>query len=147
MSFIDLLIHTCTIKRHGAIGTNSYGTPTYSWVVIHADEPCRLVSRKGREIKVGAEVVISDWELFLQDIDITAQDTVEIDSVEYEVLLVEPHSNGVDEHHKEAMLQVVDAEVASAVWPLLGVAFPASPVEGEIFYRTDTDRLYIYADA
>ncbi|GAG85509.1 unnamed protein product, partial [marine sediment metagenome] len=37
-----------------------------NWLpAAYTDEECRLVSTGGREIKIGAEVVISDWKLFV----------------------------------------------------------------------------------
>jgi len=119
MSFDSLLIHTCDIKRHSITGTDAYGNPTYSWVPpIYSDEPCRLVSKSGREIKVGAEVVISDWQLFFDDsVTVTEQDRVDnirlastgavIDSSTFEILLVQMRSNGDGTHHYELSLQKV----------------------------------------
>ena len=79
MSYTTLLIHEADIKRHSITGTDGYGNPTYSWVPpIYSDEPCRLVSSSGREIKVGAEVVISDWKLFVDDsVTVTEQDRID----------------------------------------------------------------------
>jgi len=107
MAYTDLLINTCTIKRlvQGP-GVDSYGNPDVSWTDV-LNQACRLSSPKGREIKVGAEVVIADYLLFLEDIDITEQDRVVIDSVTYEVLLVVRRQNGVGDHHVEAYLRTV----------------------------------------
>jgi len=120
MSYNSLLIHIADIKRHTQTGTDGYGNPIYSWTPpIYPDEPCRLVSKSGREIKVGAEVVISDWQLFVDDsVIVTEQDRV--DNIRlastgialaitdtFEILLVQMRSDGVNEHHKELALQKV----------------------------------------
>jgi len=119
MSFGTLLIHIADIKRHTQTGTDTYGNPVYSWIPpIYSDEPCRLVASSGREIKVGAEVVISDWKLFVDgSVAVTEQDRVDnirlastggiINSATFEILLVQMRSNGVSEHHKELALQEV----------------------------------------
>lgn len=107
MAYADLLINTATIQRHTVTGTDEYGQPVYNWANHLPDEPCRLMDAGGREIKVGAEVVIADYKLFLRDVDITEQDRVVIDTITYEVLLVELRQNGVGGHHKECYLKVV----------------------------------------
>ena len=111
MAFADLLINVCTIKRFNATAEDGYGNPTGIWDDHLPDEPCRLSTPKGREIKVGAEVVIADYLLFLDDIDITEQDKVEmlVDGVTitYEVLLVARRQNGVGSHHRECYLRTV----------------------------------------
>jgi len=119
MSFNTLLIHTCDIGQLTQTGANDYGTPVNTWPTVgHTSEPCRLISTSGREVKVGAEVVISDWKLFIDILaSIDEQDRVSnirlastdglIDASTYEVLLVQPRSNGVGGHHKECFLQKV----------------------------------------
>jgi len=119
MAFADLLIHIADIKRHTQIDTDPYGNPVYSWLPpVYPNEPCRLVASSGREIKVGAEVVISDWKLFVdKSVVVTEQDRVDnirlastgavVDSSTFEILLVQPRSDGVSEHHKELALQKV----------------------------------------
>ena len=119
MSFASLLIHIADIKRYTLDGgTDTYGNPTGSWVNIYADEPCRIVSTTGREVKVGAEVVISDWKLFIDNsVNVTEQDRLDnvrlastgavIDSDTYEFLLVQPRANDTDRHHSEVALQKV----------------------------------------
>lgn len=119
MSFECLLIHIADINRYTPDGgTDAYGNPTGAWGNIYDDEPCRLVSKGGREIKVGAEVVISNWQLFVDDsVTVTEQDRVDnirlastgivVDSSTFEILLVQMRSNGVDAHHYEFALQKV----------------------------------------
>jgi len=112
MSFATLLINGCTIKRFTEGLPDDYGNPVKTWEPpIHTDEPCRLSTPTGREIKVGAEVVVADYLLFLGDIDITEQDRVfmVVDgvTVPYEVLLVARRQNGIGEHHVEAYLRTV----------------------------------------
>lgn len=119
MSFDSLLIHIADIKRFTLDGgTDNYGNPTGAWGDIYADEPCRLVSTRGREIKIGAEVVISDWKLFVDNsVIVTERDRLDnirlistggvIDSSTYEFLLVQSRSDGIGEHHAELALQKV----------------------------------------
>jgi len=107
MSFDSLLINTCQIQHFASAGTDNYGQPIKIWTVLYADEPCRHVSGKGREVKVGQEVVIVYDELFVNDIDITEQDRVIIDCVTYEVLSVVFRQDNTGGHHKHCYLQVV----------------------------------------
>lgn len=107
MSYTTLLINTCTVKRHVEIGTDSYGQPTYSWTDHLVDEPCRWSTPKNTEIKIGAEIVIANLQLFLGDVDITEQDRVIIDTDTYEVISSVKRQDGTDEHHIEAFLRRV----------------------------------------
>ena len=118
MSFDSLLIHTCDIGTLTQGDKDDYGTPAKTWPLSYEDEPCRLVSTTGREVKVGAEVVISDWQLFVDNlvlvdeqdqvsnIRLASNDSV-FDSSTFEILLVQTRSNGVGQHHKELALQKV----------------------------------------
>ena len=118
MSFDELLIHTCDIGGLSQGVANNYGTRAKTWPITYPDEPCRLVSTTGREVKVGAEVVISDWKLFVDaavvvdeqdrvsDIKLRADGTV-IDASTYEVILRQPRSDSVNGHHLELALRKV----------------------------------------
>jgi len=101
-----------------AASIDGYGNPIVTWASVYADEPCRLVASSGREIKVGAEVVISDWKLFVDNsVTVTEQDRIDnirlrstgviIDSATFEILLVQMRSDSMSEHHKELALQKV----------------------------------------
>jgi len=106
MTFTTLLINTCTVQRFTADDIDDYGNPTGTW--DDSDEACRLMAGTGKEIKVGAEVVIADYKLFIGgDVDITEQDKVIIGLVTYEVLLVADRQDGIQGHHKECYLRVV----------------------------------------
>lgn len=107
MSFDDLLINTCTVRRYTEGAAGDYGTPAKTWTDHLTDQACRLMATNGRETKVGAEVVIADYKLFIADVDITEQDRVVIDSTTYEVLLVADRQDSDDVHHKECYLRVV----------------------------------------
>lgn len=107
MSYSSLLINVCTIQRFSEGALDNYGIPVKTWTDISTNEPCRLMAGSGREIKVGAEVVVADYKLFLGDVDITEQDRVEIDSITYEVLLVADREDGIVSHHKECFMRVV----------------------------------------
>jgi len=118
MTFDSLLIHTCDIGSFTQGVKNRYGTKAQTWPLSYTGEACRLMSTTGVEVKVGAEVMISDWKLFIDgDVVIDEQDQASniqlastgavLDASTFEVLLVQPRSNGVSEHHKEVMLRKV----------------------------------------
>jgi len=118
VSFAGLLIHTCDIGALAQGVVDTYGNPAQTWPPSYTSQPCRLMSVSGREIKVGAEVVISDWKLFLDDaVVVDEQDRISniidvstgivVDSSTFEVLLVQPRSDSVTGHHKELFLQKV----------------------------------------
>ena len=107
MTFDSLLINECDIQEFTETGTDDYGRPTGNWTPTYENEPCRHVSGKGREIKVGQEVVIIYDELFLGDVEITEQDRVVIDTVTYQVLSVLFRQDGFGAHHKHCFLEIV----------------------------------------
>lgn len=107
MTFENLLIHTCDIERFTEGAADDYGTPSKVWDVLHDDQPCRHVSGKPIEIRVGQEVVIVSDQLFVGDIDVTEQDRVVIDTVTYQILAVVFRNDGFGAHHKECFLEVV----------------------------------------
>lgn len=120
MSFSSLLIHTCDIGQLAQGAKDDYGTPAKTWpVTTYEGQPCRLVSTGGREVKIGAKVVISDWKLFVSNLVIVdEQDRVSnirlastggiINLATFEIILVQMRSNGIGEHHKELVLQEVE---------------------------------------
>lgn len=107
MTFDSLLCHTCTTKRFTEGDADDYGNPVKTWNSYLIDEPCRLASSSGREVKVGAEVVIADYKLFIDDLDITEQDRVIVNDVTYEVLLVEDYNDYDSSHHKQCWMRTV----------------------------------------
>ncbi len=121
MSFNDLLINTCTIKRFTEGAQDAYGIPAKTWADIVVDEPCRWSYPTNREVKVGAEVVIADLQLFLDsDAEITEQDRVLMNndgsfpyffpiifSVTYEVISVANKQDGTGHHHLECLLRAI----------------------------------------
>jgi len=104
MSYDSLLIDTCIVRRYAEGAQDAYGIPVKTWANYLIDEPCRLRITGGREIKVGAEVVLSNHRLYLNDIDITERDRVVIGTVTYEVLLVSDRQDATGNHHKEVDL-------------------------------------------
>ncbi len=62
MAYLDLLTNTCTVRRNTPGVAGDYGTPVDSWADVASltDIDCRLMAASGREVKVGAEVVIAD---------------------------------------------------------------------------------------
>ncbi len=97
--------------------TDDYGNPTVVWGVATGlgDEPCRLMATadRGQELKVGKEVVVADYKLFLGDVTISEQDRVWVYAgtvkgwALFEILLVKDIQDGVDSHHKECYLKTV----------------------------------------
>ena len=106
MSYESLLIDLCTIRRYTEGAADAYGNPTLTWADHLANEPCRLTSSSGREIKVGAEIVIADYKLFLSDVDIIEQDRVIAGGNTYEVLLVQNYADSASDHHKQCWLRI-----------------------------------------
>ena len=109
MSYTNLLINVCAIKEDTGAVADGYGhtIPVWTAVAGYGAISCRLVVGSGREILVGAEVVVADYKLFLGDVTITEQNRVTIDSVDYEVLLVSDRQDGIASHHKECWLRTV----------------------------------------
>ena len=107
MSYDSLLIDTCDIEENTPGAVDGYGHKADSWTVLHDNEPCRLVSGRGREIKIGAEVVIADYQLFLGDIVVTEQNRIVMDGITYDILTVTDHKHSSDSHHKECYLRTV----------------------------------------
>lgn len=106
MSYTSLLIQTCTIQRFTEGVADSYGAPTLTWADHLADQACRLETAKGKELKVGAEIVVADYKLFLLSVDVTEQDRVVLGGLTYEILLVEDYLNGTTSHHKQVWLRI-----------------------------------------
>ena len=112
MSYLTLLINTCTVQRNTPGVADAYNNPTPSWADHLTDIACRLSSSMARgglgwELRVGAEVVIADYKLFLGDVDITEQDRVVLGGITYEVLMVTDRQDGTGSHHKEAYMRTV----------------------------------------
>lgn len=107
MSFADLLIDTCTVQRFTAGAADDYGNPARTWADHISDQACRLMVTTGRELKIGAEVVVADYKLFIEDVDITEQDRVIISAITYEILLVIARKDSISEHHKELLMRTV----------------------------------------
>ena len=106
MSYTDLLINTCTTQRFTEGANDGYGNPALTWADNLSDIACRLTTAKGRELKVGAELVIADYKLFVGDVDIIEQDRVIIGGLTYEVLLVEDYKDSSSSHHKQCWLRI-----------------------------------------
>ncbi len=106
MTYTSLLIDSCTTQRftEGAAGAD--GVPVRTWADNLTDQACRLTTAKGRELKVGVEIVVADYRLFVQDIDIIEQDRVVIGSLTYEILLVEDYADSSSDHHKQVWLRI-----------------------------------------
>ena len=115
MSYISLLINTCTITRDMPGVQDAYGNPVETFTTHLADQACRIQARAGQEARVGAEVVIADYKLFLEDIDVAEQDRVLVPGfippfpvgVRFEILMVEDRQNGTGTHHKECAMRLI----------------------------------------
>lgn len=106
MSFNSLLIDTCTVQRFAEGIVDDYGRPEKNWSTHISDEPCRLVANPNREIKVGVEVVIADYDLFIGDVDVTEQDRIIIEDITYEIISA-LRQKSVGTHHKELLMRTV----------------------------------------
>jgi len=115
VSYDTLLINCCTVLEDTGATTDTYGNIIPDWTPVAGQEDidCRLVSAGGREVMVGAEVVVADYKLFLKDIIITEQNRVDVYDVatavwiRYEILLVEMRQDSATSHHKECLLRIV----------------------------------------
>ena len=107
MAYLDLLINTATTRRFTPGVIDAYGNPTKTWANFLVDTPCRWSTPNNREVKIGAEVVLADLQLFLGDVDTTAQDRVVLNGLTYEVLSAAQRQDGWGGHHIEAFLRVV----------------------------------------
>ena len=106
MSYTSLLIHTCTTQRFTEGIADAYGVPIRTWTNELEDIDCRLEAALGTELKVGAEIVVADYKLFVGSVDIIEQDRVIIDSLTYEVLLVQEYADSSASHHKQCWLRI-----------------------------------------
>ena len=116
MSYTSLLVNWASVWRYPAGGAiDNYGQPAKVYAVVPAltDIACRIQPAKGREVVVGAEVVVADYKLFLGDVVLSEQDKVYVywgttpAWYEYEILMVEDKQDGVNSHHKECYLRTV----------------------------------------
>lgn len=115
MSYTSLLIDICDIYEFTDGVADGYGIKAKTWAIKTGlgDSPCRLsrairgTGGVGGELEIGAEVVIAPYTLFLGDVDITEQDRVILDSITYEVLLVQNKADHTGDHHKECWVRTV----------------------------------------
>lgn len=106
MSYKSLLINLCKIEYFTEGLPDPYGHPDLTWHTRYDDKECRLVASTGTELKVGAEIVVADYKLFLEDVTITEQDRVTIDSKVYEILLVQDYADSLASHHKQCWMRI-----------------------------------------
>ena len=113
MTYTSLLINECDIQEFTITDTDDYGHPVKDWQikvvdgVSYDDIPCRHVSGKGREVRVGQEVHIIYDELYVGDIDVIVQDRVIINLETYQVVDVLFSQDGIGGHHKRLFLEMV----------------------------------------
>ena len=106
MTYTSLLIDTCTTQRFTEGVADSYGVLAQTWADNLTDIACRLTTASGRELKIGAELVIADYKLFVGDVDIIEQDRIVTGGLTYEVLLVEDYKDSSTSHHKQVWLRI-----------------------------------------
>ena len=112
MSYSSLLIDTCDVQRNTQGVQDAYGRPADSWDDYLEGQPCRWegfspFAGAGHEVYVNAKLVVADSQIFVNDIDITEQDRVVVDSITYEVLMVTLRQDGTGNHHKQCLLRTV----------------------------------------
>ena len=107
MTFTSLLVNTCDVERYTEGAIDEYGHKDPTWTAHIDGAACRLMSTKGVEITVGAEVVIADYKLFIGSVDITEQDRVVVDSITYEILSVADRQDSFGSNHKECFMRTV----------------------------------------
>ena len=115
MSYDALLINSCTVLADTGAVADGYGgiIPDWTEVAGQIEIDCRLMASSGREVMIGAEVVVADYKLFLKDIVITEQNRVKVYDVAtalwitYEILLVSNIQDSAISHHKECLLRTV----------------------------------------
>ena len=108
MTFNSLLNNTAMVMRLQLGAADAYGHPVKVWFLHINGTPCRQVYGKGREVLVGAEVIIIYDELFVGDIDITTWDRVIVDSQTYDIVSVVDRTDYGTAHHKQCFLQRVE---------------------------------------
>ncbi len=106
MAFLDLLIQSCIIQRDTGGAADGYGNLAEDWET-HLTEDCLSQPSGGQEIRVGAEVVVADYMLYLADVDVTERDRILLESVVYQILLVKREQDGAGAHHRELFLRTV----------------------------------------
>jgi len=105
MSILSLLTQTATIKRGTDTATKEYGLPVKTWATS-STVACLLDESGGKEFIWKTRSVRSDATLYLPyGTDITEQDRVVVDSINYEVgPIVDP----ANQHsHLEAQIWAV----------------------------------------
>ena len=94
MTLLNALKDRCVVQRYTEGTADVYGIPAKVWTYHLKNLPCRLVAGSGREIQIGARVVVAEYKLIMRGVDITEQDRVIIGGITYEVLLVADDQNG-----------------------------------------------------
>ena len=115
--FTSILIHTCTIQRKTATGTDAHGHETFTWDNLATLVPCRLETLPQREVQIVSDqrVVIEDLNIMLEPgVDITEDDRITTvvrtaDSAALEgtfsvLLVVDSEDDSTTLHHREAKL-------------------------------------------
>ena len=115
MSFASLLINLCTVRRYTeGVVPDAYGNLPRTWGDHLTNQACRLMSGTGRgtafagvELKRDAEIVVADYISFMLDVDVTEQDRIIVDTIEYEIIMIIDVQDAAIVHHKEMALKTV----------------------------------------
>lgn len=104
MSFDALLNQTCTIRRVTTV--NDGPEPSEVWATTASDVPCRLSMLRAIELGQLHQTMAITHRLYLPySTDVTNDDRVIVDSVTYEVEMVNANP-GSRQHHVEALIKV-----------------------------------------
>jgi len=108
MSFATLLSNTCTIRRKSLGAADAHGHAVETWADSTTGVPCRLVTTGGNEKQANELIVIADYKLICgSSVDVTERDRIEIDSVEYDILLVSSIYGASSVHHQELKIRMI----------------------------------------
>ena len=105
MAFAELLTQTCTVVERTKVAEGGYGRSSYSEVLVPGVACLMQADLRGREIKVGAEVKIAGFIVYLENRTLTEIDQIEKDGQRYGVLQVQ--DAGGQGHHLEVLLERV----------------------------------------
>lgn len=116
-SFIDALIHTCTIQSQTVTGVDGGGQKTGSFANVATDVACRIEplvtdsDTRSREVYSGQQLFLADFIIyFLPDQTVDEKDriigTTSPFTDTYEIIKIGDATDGVDVHHREAYLKV-----------------------------------------
>jgi len=107
--YVGLLPDTCTIRRKATGGTlDESGHSDGAWADNATDVPCRKEEDAGRELQIGANIVVVNDIFWLKsNADVTEKDRIKHDGLTYEILLVITPQDVDSDHHKEVAVKYI----------------------------------------